>query len=57
MDATAADEIVGRTKADRALVTARFDAHAKVEPGDLVETAVRVEWLHFFDLTTGRAIR
>jgi multiple sugar transport system ATP-binding protein len=57
IDATAAEEIMGRTKDDRALVTARFDAHANVDPGDIVEAAVRVEWLHFFDLTTGRAIR
>jgi multiple sugar transport system ATP-binding protein len=40
-----------------AIVTARFDAHARVEPGNHVEVAVTTEWLHFFDLTTGRAIR
>ena len=40
-----------------ALMTARFDAHARVKPGDRVEVAVTTEWLHFFDLTTGRAIR
>jgi multiple sugar transport system ATP-binding protein len=57
VDATAAEEITERAKAERALVTARFDAHAKVDPGDLAEVAVRSEWLHFFDLTTGRAIR
>ena len=39
------------------LMTARFDAHARVKPGDHVEVAVTTEWLHFFDLTTGRAIR
>jgi multiple sugar transport system ATP-binding protein len=46
-----------RAKSDRTLVTARYDAHARVGAGDLVEAAVRVERLHFFDLTTGRAIR
>jgi hypothetical protein len=38
-------------------VTARFDAHTKVDPGDLTEVAVRVDRLHFFDLKTGQAIR
>ena len=57
MDATAAAEILERAKSEQALVTARYDAHARVSPGDLIETAVRVERLHFFDLTTGRAIR
>jgi multiple sugar transport system ATP-binding protein len=57
LDATAAGEILGQAKAEQALVTARFDAHARVSPGDLVEAAVRIERLHFFDLTTGRAIR
>jgi len=41
----------------RAVVTARFDAHADVGPGDLAEVAVRTERLQYFDLTTGRAIR
>jgi multiple sugar transport system ATP-binding protein len=57
VDATVAGEIVERAKSEQALVTARFDAHARVSPGDLVEVAVRMERLHFFDLTTGRAIR
>ena len=57
VDATAAGEILGLAKSDQSLVTARFDAHANVDPGDLVEASVRVERLHFFDLTTGRAIR
>jgi multiple sugar transport system ATP-binding protein len=57
VDATLAEEILGRAKSDRALVTARFDAHAKVDPGDLTEVAVRVDRLHFFDLKTGQAIR
>ena len=55
--ATAAGGIPGQAKPGQALVTARFDAHARVSPGDLVEAAVRIERLHFFDLTTGGAIR
>jgi hypothetical protein len=57
VDQTAAGEILGLAKSDQSLVTARFDAHANVDPGDLVEAVVRIERLHFFDLTTGRAIR
>jgi multiple sugar transport system ATP-binding protein len=57
VDAAAAEEILGQAKSEQALVTARFDAHARVSPGDLVEVAVRTERLHFFDLTTGRVIR
>jgi multiple sugar transport system ATP-binding protein len=57
VDAAAAEEILGQARSEQALVTARFDAHARVSPGDLVEVAVRTERLHFFDLTTGRAIR
>jgi multiple sugar transport system ATP-binding protein len=41
----------------RALVAARFDAHARVEPGDLAEVAVTTDRLHFFDVATGSAIR
>jgi hypothetical protein len=57
VDAAAAEEILGQARSEQALVTARFDAHARVSPGDLVEVAVRIERLHFFDLTTGRVIR
>jgi multiple sugar transport system ATP-binding protein len=57
VDATFAEEILGRASPDQALVTARFDAHTRVDPGDLTEVAVRVERLHFFDLKTGLAIR
>src|SRR5439155_2712640 len=57
VDATAATEILLAAKSVRALVTARFDAHARVDPDDLAEVAVTTERLHFFDLTTGRAIR
>jgi multiple sugar transport system ATP-binding protein len=55
-----ADEVLeaaGDTSAERALVTARFHAHAQVNPGDLVEVAVATERLRFFDLATGRALR
>jgi multiple sugar transport system ATP-binding protein len=40
-----------------ALVTARFEAHAALVPGDLAEISVRTDRLAFFDLDTGRAIR
>ena len=56
-DATAATKILLAAKSDLALVTARFDAHARVDPGDLAEVAVTTERLHFFNLATGRAIR
>jgi len=56
-DPTAATDIVRGAKPGRAVVTARFDAHANVGPGDLAEVAVRTERLHYFDLTTGHAIR
>jgi multiple sugar transport system ATP-binding protein len=56
-DPTAASEILRESERGRALVTARFDAHAPVEPGDRAEVAVATERLHFFDLTTGMAIR
>jgi multiple sugar transport system ATP-binding protein len=57
VDATAAGEILGLARSDQSLVTARFDAHANVGPGDVIEAAVRIERLHFFDLSTGQAIR
>jgi multiple sugar transport system ATP-binding protein len=56
-DATAATEILRESQRGQALVTARFEAHAAVEPGDRAEVAVAAERLHFFDLTTGAAIR
>jgi multiple sugar transport system ATP-binding protein len=42
---------------DRALVTARFDAHADLRLGDIIEVAVRTDRLQYFELATGRAIR
>jgi multiple sugar transport system ATP-binding protein len=57
VDPTTATEILTGAKSEHALVTARFDAHAKIGPGDLAEIAVATERLHYFDLTTGRAIR
>jgi multiple sugar transport system ATP-binding protein len=57
VDPTLAAEILGRAKSDHALVSARFDAQTRVDAGDLIEVAVRVERLHFFDLETGQAIR
>jgi multiple sugar transport system ATP-binding protein len=56
-DETTASEILRDSASGQALVTARFDAHAAVAPGDRAEVAVAVERLHFFDLTTGAAIR
>jgi multiple sugar transport system ATP-binding protein len=52
-----AGETAGAEIPREALVTARFDAHARVDPGDLAEVAVTTDRLHFFDVTTGRAIR
>jgi multiple sugar transport system ATP-binding protein len=52
-----AEEPAEGDRDDRALVTARLEAHARVETGDLAEVAVATERLHFFDLATGRAIR
>jgi multiple sugar transport system ATP-binding protein len=40
-----------------AVITARFEAHARVNPGDLCEVAVATERLHFFDLADQHAIR
>jgi multiple sugar transport system ATP-binding protein len=57
VDPAAAGGPLLEARADRALVTARFDAHARVDPGDVVEVAVAPERLHFFDLATGRTIR
>jgi multiple sugar transport system ATP-binding protein len=56
-DETAASENLRESERGQALVTARFDAHAAVESGDRAEVAVATERLHFFDLTTGQAIR
>jgi multiple sugar transport system ATP-binding protein len=53
VDATTGTEIVREAKPDKALVTARFDAHARVDPGDLTQVAVTTERLHFFDLASG----
>jgi multiple sugar transport system ATP-binding protein len=54
---TAAVDIPRGPQSDRALVAARFDAHAGLGRGDIVEVAVRTERLQYFDLATGRAIR
>jgi multiple sugar transport system ATP-binding protein len=57
LDVTPADRRPAGTAVGRALVTARLDAHAAVKPGDILEMAIVSEKLHFFDLSTGRAIR
>jgi multiple sugar transport system ATP-binding protein len=56
-DATTRTAVPNRVEAGTAAVAARFGAHARIHPGDTVEVAVTTERLHFFDLTTGRAIR
>ena len=53
-DEAAASESLRESERGRALVTARFEAHTPVAPGDLAELAVRTERLAFFDLETGR---
>jgi multiple sugar transport system ATP-binding protein len=53
----ALSEVVREARSERALVSARFDAHARVDPGDPVEVAVTTERLHFFDPSTGSVIR
>jgi multiple sugar transport system ATP-binding protein len=54
---TAVTEIPRAASSGRAVVTARFDAHSNVSPGELVDIAVTADRLHFFDLTSGRRIR
>jgi multiple sugar transport system ATP-binding protein len=56
-DETAASEILRESASGQAVVTARLDAHAEVDAGDRFDAAVAIERLHFFDLTTGVAIR
>jgi multiple sugar transport system ATP-binding protein len=56
-DATAGKAGAHRLDGKTAAAIARFGAHAGIHPGDLVEVAVTTDRLHFFDLTTGRAIR
>jgi multiple sugar transport system ATP-binding protein len=56
-DTVAASEILRDAERGRALVSARFEAHAAVGPGDLAEVSIRTDRLAFFDLETGRAIR
>ena len=56
-DEAAVSEILRESERGRALVIARFEAHAPLGPGDPAEIAVRTDRLAFFDLDTGRAIR
>jgi multiple sugar transport system ATP-binding protein len=46
-----------RDGAQPTVVTARFDAHASIDAGELTELAVATDHLRFFDLETGAAIR
>jgi multiple sugar transport system ATP-binding protein len=56
-DEAAASEILRASERGRAVVMARFDAHAPVGLGETAEVAVRTDRLSFFDLDTGLAIR
>jgi multiple sugar transport system ATP-binding protein len=56
-DETAASEILRESASGQAVVTARFDAHARIDADDRVEVAVPTERLRFFDLRSGKAIR
>jgi multiple sugar transport system ATP-binding protein len=56
-----AEELVevrsGETEGDHALLIARLDASASVRPDDVVDLAVDLRKLHFFDLDSGETIR
>jgi multiple sugar transport system ATP-binding protein len=52
-----AGAILAEAKSGRALVTARFDAHADLDLGDIIEVAVRTDRLQYFEPATGHAIR
>jgi multiple sugar transport system ATP-binding protein len=59
VDMEQADDLAElRTDADgdRAMLVARLDASASVRPDEIVELAVDVRKLHFFDLETGATI-
>jgi multiple sugar transport system ATP-binding protein len=47
----------GETEGDHALLVARLDASASVRPDDVVDLAVDLRKLHFFDLESGATIR
>jgi multiple sugar transport system ATP-binding protein len=47
----------GETEGDHALLVARLDASASVRPDDVVDLAVDLRKLHFFDLESGETIR
>jgi len=49
-------EIRSDTDGDRAPIVARLDASASVRPDDVIDLAVDVRRLHFFDLDSGEAI-
>jgi multiple sugar transport system ATP-binding protein len=50
-------EILPEAEGDRAVVVARLDAAATVRPDDVIELAVDLKKLHFFDLDSGETIR
>jgi multiple sugar transport system ATP-binding protein len=49
-------EIMPDTEGDRALLIARLDASASLRPEDVIELAVDLRKLHFFDLDSGSTI-
>lgn len=50
-------ENVAMDEASQSLCVCRFSSHSKARAGDQVTIAVACERLHFFDATTGRALR
>ena len=60
VDREQADDLVeiktGAGGAERATLVARLEASASLRPEDVVELAVDVRKLHFFDLESGAAI-
>ena len=49
-------ELMPGTDGDRAILIARLDASASVRPEDVIELAVDLRKLHFFDLESGATI-
>ncbi|HEV7721325.1 MAG TPA: ATP-binding cassette domain-containing protein, partial [Iamia sp.] len=56
-DAHAVDVLERQAEAGRAAVIGRFDPRSKVQTGTDILVNVRVDALHFFDASTGEAIR
>jgi multiple sugar transport system ATP-binding protein len=56
VDAEQADDLTEIIDEGHAILIARLDASARVRPDDMVELAVDLRKLHFFDLESGEAI-